>query len=175
MINNNQGIFGPGGHGGGIFQTTVSGLGAFDPFTGVPANCWAVPAFKTCVELASKKANDSLYSMLNKGELDYKPESQEWTDHYNVLWHANVQACQKSSCAPSTTAPVVKKPTVNTGSSSSTSTPSLTPGSSYSPGTPGMSTFAPTPFLDTTAKKVAAVAGVAVFALGAFYLWSSRK
>lgn len=27
MFNTKQGVFGPGGHGGGIFQTTVSGLG----------------------------------------------------------------------------------------------------------------------------------------------------
>lgn len=30
--NTKQGVFGPGGHGGGIFQTTVSGLGAAPSF-----------------------------------------------------------------------------------------------------------------------------------------------
>lgn len=37
-----RGIFGPGGHGGGIFQTTVNGLGS------VPWQCWDTPGFKDC-------------------------------------------------------------------------------------------------------------------------------
>lgn len=46
-FNTKQGIFGPGGHGGGIFQTTVSGLGATG-LGGVPAQCWDWPGFKNC-------------------------------------------------------------------------------------------------------------------------------
>lgn len=35
MFNTKQGVFGPGGHGGGIFQTTVNGLGHFNTKQGV--------------------------------------------------------------------------------------------------------------------------------------------
>lgn len=35
MFNTKQGIFGPGGHGGGIFQTTVNGLGSFNTKQGI--------------------------------------------------------------------------------------------------------------------------------------------
>lgn len=35
MFNTKQGIFGPGGHGGGIFQTTVHGIGNFNTKQGI--------------------------------------------------------------------------------------------------------------------------------------------
>lgn len=174
-----QGIFGPGGHGGGIFQTTVSGLGAFDPFTGISSVCWNEFGFKGCSEKASQDANNFLYSMLNKGDIDYKPGSAEWTDKYNRLWNEGLKACVNQFCGASHTEVYGQKTTTTTVKApTTTTTTQKAPTTSYSaptaPTAQDLAPAAPSFALDTPGKKIAVVAAATLVALGAYYLWSKK-
>ena len=83
-----SGIFGPGGNGGGVFQTGVSGLGE------IPASCWDTPGFKNCqAEMLGNAFNICKFSGLTEG-------TSEWNDCYKKNSDDLIQKkCVSALCA----------------------------------------------------------------------------
>ena len=137
MFNTKQGVYGPGGNGGGIFQTTIQGLGATaragaaeNPFVGIPASCWNDSGFKNCSNLKNKQVNDELYWNWNNDRKTFPeaPGSATWKKNFNERWNQLLHyECVPKYCGSNTKQIAV--------SSSTTTEMKNLPWSSYSSAT----------------------------------------
>lgn len=87
QFNTQQGIFGPGGHGGGIFQTTVQGLGAIN-------YCWNDFGFKGCHTEAGAIAH-----RFCQNEMKIAPGSSDWKGCYTPVFAEQVENCSRKYCS----------------------------------------------------------------------------
>jgi hypothetical protein len=85
-FNTKQGVFGPGGHGGGIFQTTVSGLGKIN-------YCWDDFGFKGCHTEAGAIAH-----RFCQNEMKITPGSSDWNGCYQPVFLEQVENCSRKYC-----------------------------------------------------------------------------
>ena len=153
-----QGIFGPGGHGGGIFQTTVSGMGEVSASEGTADQMRSLPAgtYSPVTKMIQADANGVLPSMgLAKISEDGKLGPKTCAAIAAIIKNGKISGWVM--------------PTACSNASSST-TSNTTTAPSVDPGVSSGFSFS----LDTPEKKIAVVAAATLVALGAYYLWSKK-
>lgn len=134
FIDTYGGSFGPGGQGGGIFQTSVQGLGSLGPHTRfgvrglgeVPASCWDTPGFKDC---HTRVLGDAYNVCKKQGIQQFKTdiwgnpitisgqpqESQEWQNCYKST---SDELIARNCVTPLCSGASSSAPTVDSGPSS---------------------------------------------------------
>lgn len=85
-----RGVFGPGGHGGGVFQTTVMGLGGVN----IPASCWDQPGFKSCHTEAGHKA----HRLCKDAGKDPERDREDWNKCYGLVLEDGIRFCMDKYC-----------------------------------------------------------------------------